>query len=95
MLDSVAALHLVNLRFGHDSPGVADWSRRSDMAPFDERNIPFVHFGVEEHADYHRPSDRPEKVQPAFFYHSVLTAAAFIHLADASLDIIAKERHSK
>jgi hypothetical protein len=95
MLDSVAALHLVNLRFGHDSPGVADWSRRSDMAPFDERHIPFVHFGVEEHPDYHRPSDRPEKVQPAFFYHSVLTAAAFIHLADASLDIIAKERHSK
>jgi Zn-dependent M28 family amino/carboxypeptidase len=95
LLDSAAALHLVNLRFGHDTPGVADWTQRSDMAPFDERHIPFVHFGVEEHPDYHRPSDRPEKLQPEFYYHSVLTAAAFIQMADASLDVIAKERRTK
>lgn len=95
MLDSVAALNLVKLRFGHDVPAGDDWSKRSDMAPFDERHIPWVHFGVEEHADYHRPSDRPEKVQPEFYYHSVLTAAAFIHMVDGSLDVVARERHSK
>lgn len=97
MLDSVAAMNFVKLRFGHDVPGSgsADWSKRSDMAPFDERHIPWVHFGVEEHADYHRPSDRPEKVQPGFYFNSVLTAASFIRMADASLDVIAKERHSK
>ena len=94
-IDSVAALHLVNLRQGHDGrPDDEDYTLRSDMGPFHTHHIPFVHFGVEEHDDYHRPTDRVERIQPEFYYGAVVTAADFIRRLDASLDIVeAARRH--
>ena len=67
LLDSVATLGLVTLRQGHDGEtAVDDWTERSDMWPFHDRHIPFIHFGVEEHADYHLPSDEVARIQPGF-----------------------------
>lgn len=62
----------VRILFGHDRPdsrsrGLEDWTRSSDHAAFHEAGIPFVYFGVEDHADYHKPTDNPDRIDPRFF----------------------------
>lgn len=63
----------VVLRFGHDekSKGVDDWTYSSDHAAFHEQGIPFVYFGVEDHEDYHQPSDTFEHIDQEFYYETV------------------------
>ncbi len=63
----------VSLRFGHDEPGSGpdDWTNASDHAAFHEKGIPFVYFGVEDHPDYHKPSDVFEHIDAAFYYQAV------------------------
>ena len=39
----------------------------SDHAAFHRAGIPFLYFGVEDHPDYHRPTDTAERVDPRFF----------------------------
>ncbi|MGE3808359.1 MAG: M28 family peptidase, partial [Gemmataceae bacterium] len=34
----------------------------SDYGPFRDRSVPFLFFSTGHHADYHRPSDLPEKI---------------------------------
>ncbi|MDA0312225.1 MAG: M20/M25/M40 family metallo-hydrolase [Gemmatimonadetes bacterium] len=88
VLESVAARPPVRLRLGHDSAGApegADWTRSSDHAPFHAAGIPFVYFGVEDHEDYHRPSDDTERVSPDEFLASVQTILAALHALDAAL----------
>ncbi|MCU0451118.1 MAG: M28 family peptidase [Bernardetiaceae bacterium] len=66
----VVASSPAKLRFGHDQPGLPpgqDWSSASDHGPFFRAGIPFIYFGVEDHADYHRPTDTFARIQPAFF----------------------------
>jgi hypothetical protein len=66
----------VKLRLGHDRPGVSgeqDWTLDSDHGAFHSAGIPFVYFGVEDHQDYHRPSDDPETLTPGFFGNAVAT----------------------
>jgi Zn-dependent M28 family amino/carboxypeptidase len=45
---------------------VADWTTSSDHGVFHEAGIPYLYFGVEDHADYHRPTDTPDKIDPEF-----------------------------
>lgn len=81
----------VTLRLGHDRPGVvgeADWTRQSDHAVFHARGIPFVYFGVEDHPDYHAPTDDPERVDPGFFLNSVRTVIRGVVLLDQRLEDI-------
>lgn len=57
----------ITVRFGHDTGGGQnDWTNQSDHGAFHQAGIPFVYFGVEDHADYHRPTDTAEKIAPAF-----------------------------
>lgn len=60
----------INIRFGHDIPGTGqdDWTMQSDQGPFAKENIPFIYFGVEDHKDYHQPSDTFENINKDFFY---------------------------
>ena len=51
----------------HKAGSVEDWTGRSDQGAFAERGVPFVYFGVEDHADYHRPGDTADKIDPRFF----------------------------
>jgi Zn-dependent M28 family amino/carboxypeptidase len=57
------------LRFGHDIPGTGgeDWTQSSDHGAFFEKGIPHIYFGVEDHEDYHQPSDEFGAIQPGFF----------------------------
>ena len=62
----------VRILFGHDRPahlggGLKDWTHSSDHGPFHDAGVPFVYFGVEDHADYHTPTDTADRVDPAFF----------------------------
>jgi hypothetical protein len=71
-LEEVAKRAPVTVLFGHDKPvaiagGVEDWTNQSDHGPFHDAKIPFVYFGVEDHADYHKPTDTADKINRGFF----------------------------
>ena len=48
-------------------PGVEDWTFSSDHGPFHSAKVPFLYFGVEDHADYHKPTDTADKIPRAFY----------------------------
>lgn len=48
----------VGLKAVFDHP---EWTYQSDHYVFFSEKIPFLYFGVEDHPDYHRPTDTPEK----------------------------------
>ncbi len=90
LLDSVVARSQVTLRLGHDSGGgQEDWTLQSDHGAFHRRHIPFVYFGEEDHADYHRPTDDPEGLMPAFFAGAVATVVETVRVLDRNLAAIA------
>ncbi|HEY1043106.1 MAG TPA: M20/M25/M40 family metallo-hydrolase [Telluria sp.] len=61
----------LKVSFGHDQPKaltrVDDWTGSSDHGAFHDAGIPFLYFGVEDHADYHGPGDTFENITPEFF----------------------------
>lgn len=63
----------IKLLFGHDSPESKrdDWTPQSDHRVFHEAKIPFLYFGVEDHPDYHKPTDDFEKVDIDFYANAV------------------------
>ena len=69
LLEPVASRAPIKVRFGHDLPGSGsdDWTMQSDHGPFHQAGIPFVYFGVEDHPDYHQPTDTADKINPDFF----------------------------
>ena len=67
-----ASRSTVKVKLGHDKPlllagNVDDWTSQSDHAQFHEAGVPYLYFGVADHADYHGPGDTAEKIKPAFF----------------------------
>lgn len=72
-LERVGKKARIKLLFGHDDPklGKDDWTPGSDHAAFHRVGIPFVYFGVEEHADYHKPTDDYDKVPQEFYVRAV------------------------
>ncbi|MEQ1642850.1 MAG: M28 family peptidase [Pyrinomonadaceae bacterium] len=76
----------VTLLLGHDDPklGRDDWTNQSDHASFHREKIPFIYFGVEDHPDYHTPTDDFEKVPQAFYVKAVETIIEAIKALDKS-----------
>ncbi|SEJ02840.1 Peptidase family M28 [Cyclobacterium xiamenense] len=67
-LEAAAGRSSIRLVLGNDGgAGQKDWSKASDHGPFHERNIPFIYFGVDDHKDYHQPTDTFENIQPDFY----------------------------
>jgi Zn-dependent M28 family amino/carboxypeptidase len=90
VLERVAASAPLALRLGHDRPGAPegdDWTRSSDHAAFHEAGIPFVYFGVEDHEDYHRPTDDFERVDPGEYVAAVRTILGALAALDAALPL--------
>lgn len=60
------------LMFGHDLPnsGSNNWTQSSDHGAFYDKGVPHIYFGVEDHEDYHKPSDEFKNIQPEFFYNA-------------------------
>ena len=73
----------LRLRFGHDRPGAGDWTYSSDHGPLHRAGVPFLYFGVEDHAGYHRPSDTPDALTVPFFVAAVETVYRTLRLLDA------------
>lgn len=84
----VAEAAEVTLIPGHDRPGARpsdDWTNASDHAAFHAAGIPFLYFGVEDHPDYHRPTDELTGIQPGFYARAVRTVLSAVRLLDAEL----------
>ncbi|MGQ0543131.1 MAG: M28 family peptidase [Blastocatellia bacterium] len=65
----------VKLLFGHDRRelGDDDWTPQSDHFIFYREKIPWIYFGVEDHKDYHRPTDDFANIQSEFYVRAVET----------------------
>jgi hypothetical protein len=86
ILESLVGEAAVTLRLGHDSGGGQyDWTMQSDQGAFHAARIPFVYFGVEDHPDYHQPTDDVERIQPGFYVRAVRTIAGFVERLDAAV----------
>lgn len=77
----------VKLLFGHDSPdlGRDDWTMQSDHGAFHRKQIPFIYFGVEDHVDYHQPTDDFEKIEPKFYVNAVETIVSAVKSIDENM----------
>lgn len=62
----------VKLKSGHDGyDGLDNWTYSSDHASFYKHDIPFLYFGVEDHEDYHEPTDDYKNIHPEFYKEAV------------------------
>ncbi len=55
---SAAPQESLTLDVTHD----VEWRDSSDHGPFADAKIPYLYFGVEDHEDYHKPTDTPDKI---------------------------------
>lgn len=93
-LEDIAKSASVKLLLGHDTPNPPDndWTFQSDQAAFHVQKIPFIYFGVEDHKDYHKPTDDFANINQAFYVHAVETILAAIKTFDANLSKIEAQR---
>jgi Zn-dependent M28 family amino/carboxypeptidase len=79
----------VKIMLGHDNPefNVDDWTNQSDQGAFHAKGIPFLYFGVEDHKDYHKASDKFENIQPAFFIDAAEAILEILDNVDKDRDI--------
>ncbi|WEK18081.1 MAG: M28 family peptidase [Candidatus Pedobacter colombiensis] len=75
--------------FGHDDPklGHDDWTNQSDHSAFNDKNIPFIYFGVEDHKDYHKASDKYQNINKTFFIDASNSILEIINNIDKERDI--------
>ncbi|WP_225874730.1 M28 family peptidase [Pedobacter hiemivivus] len=75
--------------FGHDDPklGHNDWTNQSDHSAFNDKNIPFIYFGVEDHKDYHKASDEYQNINKTFFIDASNSILEIINNIDKERDI--------
>jgi Zn-dependent M28 family amino/carboxypeptidase len=87
MLEAAQKKAKVKLLLGHDDPklGRDNWTNQSDHAAFHAAKIPFVYFGVEDHKDYHRPTDDFANIQLEFYVKVVETVIEAVRIVDKRL----------
>ncbi len=92
-LDDVQRRAAVRVLYGHDRPATRagrldDWTFLSDHGAFHEAGVPFVYFGVEDHPDYHKPTDTADKINPTFFRNAVEAVLDAVIALDREMDRI-------
>ena len=87
VIERVAARAPVTLIPGHDRPGTGrdDWTMQSDHGVFHQASIPFLYFGVEDHPDYHRPTDDFGNIDSDFFVAAVETVLLALREVDVGM----------
>ncbi|MBJ6119078.1 M28 family peptidase [Pontibacter sp. BT310] len=87
LLEKVKPREHARLVLGHDKPeqGHNDWTNQSDHFQFHKRKIPFIYFGVEDHAHYHKPTDEFKQINQQFFPDAAALVIEFIGIADRKL----------
>ena len=90
ILQDVQARSAVTILFGHDRPmppaELEDWTHSSDHGPFHDAGIAWVYFGVEDHPDYHQPTDTSGRVDAAFFGDAADTIIEALRAIDGAID---------
>jgi Zn-dependent M28 family amino/carboxypeptidase len=91
ILDDVQRRARVRISYGHDRPTAVggtrdDWTLLSDHGAFHQAGVPFVYFGVEDHPDYHEPTDTAEKIDPVFFRNVVAMVLEAVITLDREID---------
>ncbi|MCF6294344.1 MAG: M28 family peptidase [Flavobacteriaceae bacterium] len=72
LITSFNQLENIKLLIGHDGTDKKhDWTYSSDHASFYRKEIPFLFFSVEDHKDYHKPTDDYENIHPEFYKEAV------------------------
>lgn len=88
LLPAVAGSNIA-LLFGHEGePGTKssdNWIMQSDQGPFAVKKVPYIYLGVEDHPDYHQPTDAFDKIDKAFYYQASNLILRLILLADNGL----------
>jgi hypothetical protein len=90
ILEPIAARAPFKLLFGHDRPtakALDDWTMLSDHGAFHAAKIPFVYFGVEDHPDYHKPTDTADKIDRIFFAQVAATVFDAVTALDRALPL--------
>jgi Zn-dependent M28 family amino/carboxypeptidase len=87
LLEPVAAAAPIKVLFGHDLPGTGDedWTMQSDHGVFHQAGIPFVYFGVEDHPDYHQPTDTADRIDADFFAKAATVVLESLRALDEGL----------
>lgn len=93
ILVKVATTTPVTLKLGHDTDEAGkenNWTNQSDHYAFGEKGVPWVYFGVEDHPEYHKPTDDFATVPQDFFKRSVATVVLASQALERDLDDVAK-----
>lgn len=93
ILVKVATTAPVTLKLGHDTDADGkqnNWTDQSDHYAFGEKGVPWVYFGVEDHPEYHRPTDDFATVPQDFFKRSVATVVQASLALERDLDEVAR-----
>ena len=86
-LEKIAVTAKIKLLLGHDRPELksGDWTFQSDHGAFHQAKIPFVYFGVEDHKDYHKPTDDYANINQEFYVRAVETILEVVKSFDKDL----------
>jgi Zn-dependent M28 family amino/carboxypeptidase len=93
ILVKVAMTAPVTLKLGHDTDADGkenNWTNQSDHYAFAEKGVPWVYFGVEDHPEYHKPTDDFATAPQDFFKRSVATVVQASLALERELDSVAK-----
>lgn len=93
ILDTLVTRSSIKLKIGHDDPNgprQENWTSQSDQGAFHAAKIPFIYFGVEDHPDYHKPTDDAAGIMPEFYAGAVNTVLEAVRMFDAHAEIILK-----
>lgn len=78
----------IAILFGHDDPynkEQYDWTFIGDHKVFHREGVPFLYFGVENHKDYHKPTDDFATINQEFYIDVVKVVIQTIERMDALL----------
>jgi hypothetical protein len=84
-LEQLARGAKVKLLFGRDRPqdtGADHWVELSDQEPFYKAGVPFIFFSVDDHPDYHKPTDDPDRIPAPYFREAVRLIGATFRMVD-------------
>lgn len=85
LISKVKTSSKIKLIGGHDGyDGLENWTNASDHASFHKKGIPFLYFGVEDHKDYHEPTDDYENIHPEFYIEAVTSIISVFEKIDSS-----------
>lgn len=85
LVDALPQQPGIERRYGFDDPAAPrseSWVNASDQAAFHARGVPFVFYSVEEHGDYHQPTDDAELINADWYRGAVQTAWDTLHAVD-------------